>query len=836
MIAAKEILSELLRLELVSNAIKLGLVNSDKSIKLDEEFLVRAISVLNELSIQTDEGSRKQLIAICALLWTYRLQQWTGLKEYIILFLSRAGFGPSSIMIDSEYSHELRQFSSGESILNQFSVALAQVKNEIIVGGKTFLLTDFQKEIWGAIETNQLLGISAPTSAGKSFLILLKGIDLLLKKKGPVIYVVPTLSLVSQVLADFRKMLDEFSLLDSTLETTFNIDNATENSIYVLTQEKAIAAFSQSDKPFQHLRLLVIDEIQNVERVADSDDQRAKVLYDLMIELRNTTTVDHIIISGPRIIKLDEFGKRVFDLTSEKRETNASPVLNLTYSINKGKGSAYHFTVHSDLMDAAQSIDIENSTIIQGYGKVMYTDEYLEYLGQFLSGFPTDESNIVFSPTSAISVKIGDHLASKKEDVNSEYLNGLSDFISSSVHPKFSLAQTVRKAVAYHHGKLPYHIRLLVEDGIKRKEILTTACTTTLLQGVNLPVQNIIIRNPNLFTKKTETSVKLTNYEIANLRGRAGRLLKDFVGRTYILDELSFKEREAQQLDLFQGESKELNVGYGQTFNAHKESIKLDIQNQVGSTLENKDYSFLTTYIRQAAIRHGTSTQVFLSRVGINLTDDEMNAVFSSMLSLTVTREVCAKNRYWDPVDLNRVVELSSRFTLPTSASELNISYKLKNVLILLRANFPTYYQRYFGVQDVPKKDILLQKCILAENWLKERSLSDVLNTPYYDDSENIDEAISFIQNKVSFGLPLLLKPLYDVKDPASMFTRFIELGAFKPLTRRLIELSVPRETSIFLANNFSFEKIDDQKELIKQIRTIREKMSYWHKVQLSSL
>ncbi|MBK6364462.1 MAG: hypothetical protein IPF52_13575 [Saprospiraceae bacterium] len=65
---------------------------------------------MNELSIKTDEQSKKQLIAICALLWTYRKKEWDGLKNYLILFLSRAGFGPSSIMIDSEYSFSENQF------------------------------------------------------------------------------------------------------------------------------------------------------------------------------------------------------------------------------------------------------------------------------------------------------------------------------------------------------------------------------------------------------------------------------------------------------------------------------------------------------------------------------------------------------------------------------------------------------------------------------------------------------------------------------------------------------------------------------------------------------
>ncbi|MBX2970100.1 MAG: DEAD/DEAH box helicase [Cyclobacteriaceae bacterium] len=832
---AKEILIKLLHLELVTNASRLKFIEGNSDEQIDEEFLTEAISVLNDLSIKTDEVSKKQLIAICALLWTYRKKEWDGLKNYLILFLSRAGFGPSSIMIDSEYSFSDKQFSFSENLLNQFAVTVAQVKNEIKVGNSIFLLSDFQKDIWEAIEKNTLTGISAPTSAGKSFLILLKAIDLIQKKSGTVVYVVPTLSLVSQVTSDFRKLLDDFQLADYTLETTYNNTSATQNSIYILTQEKAIAAFSQSENPFGNVRLLVIDEIQNVEKVADSDDQRSKVLYDLMIELRNSSQIDHIITSGPRIIKIDELGKNVFGINSEKKETDASPVLNLTYSISKKK-EEYFFNVYSDLLEKSLQIKITNKDSIQGYGKVLYNDNYLDYLSGFLKSFNTDESTLIFSPTSTTCNKMASHIASSMQELENTYLRELASFISSTVHPKFTMVETIQKGVAYHHGKLPFHVRVLIEDGIRQKNVKTIICTTTLLQGVNLPVQNIIIRNPNLFIAKKETSSKLSNYEIANLRGRAGRLLKDFIGRTYILDELSFKEKEASQLDLFKDTAKELQVGYGNKYSTYREAIKEDLAKNIGCTLENQEYSFLTTYLRQTVLRYGLSSQMYLSRVGIVINDEEMNTILKSLSSLEISKSMCSKNRYWDPIDLNRLYQKRSNFTLPTSASEFRLSYQLKDILTRIRQDFSIYYDKYFGVPDVAGKDILLQKCILAENWLKEKSLAEIFSDRFYDSSDKIDDTINFVQNKISYGLPLILKPLYDIKEPGGMFPRFVEIGAYKPLTRKLIELSIPRETAIFLSNNFEFSNIENKQELINQLREVRKNLSYWYKVQLNTV
>ena len=68
--------------------------------------------------------------------------------------------------------------------------------------------------------------------------------------------------------------------------------------------------------------------------------------------------------------------------------------------------------------------------------------------------------------------------------------------------------------------------------------------------------------------------VELTSYEMANLRGRAGRLLKDFVGRTIVLDESEFEKTEGyDQFSLFEDVEKEVSPGYGERFIEHKRDI-----------------------------------------------------------------------------------------------------------------------------------------------------------------------------------------------------------------------------------------------------------------------
>lgn len=637
-----KILKLLLDIELHNNAIKLGFIDGGELI-ISEELLQESVSVLNELSVNNNEESNKYLIAICALLWTYKNANWDGLKDYLTLFLSRAGFGPSSIMVDRDYNSIDGTFSESSSIINMYSITLAHLEYEIQIANKTFLISDFQKSIWEGIGNSKVVGISAPTSAGKSYLILLKAIDLIIKESGSIIYVVPTLSLVSQVHSDFRKMLNDFNLTDYTIETSFNQQYNLEKAIFVLTQEKAISAFSQRNNQYPKLRLLVIDEIQNVERVENSDDTRAKVLYDLMIELKNTSIIDHIIISGPRIEHIDKLGVDIFGVETTKKETNASPVLNITYSISKIKKDSF-LNLHFELNETPIQLKIDNTDGIIYEGS-QYTEKYLTFLSQFLSTFNENESNIVFSPTSLTCTTIANFIAKDSPVNNSEFLISLSEFIASTIHPRYPLVESVKKSIVYHHGKLPVHIRLVIEHAIKQKEIKTIICTTTLLQGVNLPVQNIIIRNPNLYVQKKENSTKLTNYEIANLRGRAGRLLKDFVGRTYILDENSFNYSQTEQLELFKDTHKELKVGYGTKFNQYKKLITEDIIEGIGNTKTNREYSYLNTYLRQTILRQGDNSLVYLKGVGIEIDSNLLEEFQSAIKLLKVPKNICYKNR-----------------------------------------------------------------------------------------------------------------------------------------------------------------------------------------------
>ena len=108
------------------------------------------------------------------------------------------------------------------------------------------------------------------------------------------------------------------------------------------------------------------------------------------------------------------------------------------------------------------------------------------------------------------------------------------------LHKDYYLIDCLKKGVAFHFGKLPQRIREKVETLYEQKVIDYMFCTSTLLEGVNLPAQNIFILNNTIGLRK------FTDVDFWNLAGRAGRLSKELSGNIICvrLDSNKWKVKE----------------------------------------------------------------------------------------------------------------------------------------------------------------------------------------------------------------------------------------------------------------------------------------------------
>lgn len=99
------------------------------------------------------------------------------------------------------------------------------------------------------------------------------------------------------------------------------------------------------------------------------------------------------------------------------------------------------------------------------------------------------------------------------------------------IHKDYYLADCLAHGVAFHFGSLPQVIRNKVEKLFKKGEIKYLFCTSTLLEGVNLPAKNIFI----LSNKKHRSN--MSKIDFWNLAGRAGRLNFELFGNVFCIRE-----------------------------------------------------------------------------------------------------------------------------------------------------------------------------------------------------------------------------------------------------------------------------------------------------------
>jgi len=815
-----------------------------RSVNADNELVLDTVRCLDYMTTMDIDAHKNYVITVIALMWEHIDRSVYDVKDLVLKMLTRIGYPTSAIIIDNGYTQNDRKFFKPGSIFDMLTLTLEQQRNEIVLNEHGFLLTDFQKRIWDAMDENKFIGISAPTSAGKSFVLLLKTISRLIDSALDIVYIIPTLSLLNQVTEDYNRMLKKLRFSDYKIVNSFILENKSDcPTIYILTQEKAIAAFSSEETAFSKKLILITDEIQNIEHIHHSSDLRAKILYDTLIEFRQKDNIEQIIISGPRIDDIDNLGEKIFGDTTLELKTLTSPVLNLTYSVKKERDK-YYFKQYCGLISGVYSREITNTGYIAGYGKKQYSDEYTAYLKTFINNIGEGNQNIIFAPTSNTAKDIAMAISTDTAEAE-DSLADLIKYYAETINKNYAMCHTLHSGVGYHHGKLPMHVRRTLEKAISDKQISNVVCTTTLMQGVNMPAQNVIVRNPHLYIKKSPDSAELSSYEMANLRGRAGRLLKDFVGRTFVLDESGFEGLdEYDQMDLFEDTTLEIPAGYGEKYEEFQDSIRDAIDNNKSVDSRMQKYGYLVSYIRQTILRYGSAAKEKMSQVGISLTKEQVAAIIYKLDELSVSKSVCYKNRYWDPLVLNTIYNELDIRNLPNTPMEKGAKTRLSEILKFLRDNPTTnsMYSRYIPSvnQKGAGRAILCNVCM---DWSCEKPLSEILVGERYSGekaTENIDGTIDLLQQTVSFNVPLLLKPIFDMFNEDSVFLLCMQTGAYKPFTRRMIEIGIPRETAIYLNAQF-FVRMkpvsDDASQIEDQIRKVitenYAKLPYWIKIQL---
>lgn len=106
---------------------------------------------------------------------------------------------------------------------------------------------------------------------------------------------------------------------------------------------------------------------------------------------------------------------------------------------------------------------------------------------------------------------------------DSQNLDIISEYVSYQFGTAHQLSQYIKTGYAYHHGSLPQDIREIIEQAYSNKVIPLLICTNTLAEGVNLPIQTLVLYNLTRYDFQTQRQRTIDITDLKNIVGRAGR-------------------------------------------------------------------------------------------------------------------------------------------------------------------------------------------------------------------------------------------------------------------------------------------------------------------------
>jgi len=395
-----------------------------------------------------------------------------------------------------------------------------KIENSVLFEDQIISLNRFQKKVFDSSKKNNSISISAPTSSGKSFILYQLLLDELKNKEKTIVYIVPTRALISQVEDDLRILLKENNISEVNLTTVpLHNSNNGETNLFVFTQERLHWYLLQSENP--KIDFLLVDEAHKI------DNGNRGILLQRKIE--------EVIDKNPDV--------RLF--FSSPFTSNPEILLeNIGESKSKDTINTEFVAVNQNLLYVKQVKMKPKEWEIE----LILKDEKIEIGTIVLQDRPTDEAkkialitkaisgekngNLIYANGAAESEKFAKILTQLVEkESSSPKVKELIKLVKTTIHKDYILGKVLENKIAFHYGNMPLLVRQEIEKLFKENEIKYLVCTSTLLEGVNLPATSVFIRKPTRGKGKP-----LNENDFWNLAGRAGRWGKEFSGNIICIE------------------------------------------------------------------------------------------------------------------------------------------------------------------------------------------------------------------------------------------------------------------------------------------------------------
>ncbi|WP_158274443.1 DEAD/DEAH box helicase [Cellulomonas sp. WB94] len=392
-------------------------------------------------------------------------------RDRLIRFLDSYGSsGPELPVVDSLCAHYgLFPYMSASSREGTSEALALEFHSPESLAEEGFTFHAMQQHVFSRLMDGESLILSAPTSFGKSAIL-----DALVASNhwSQIVLIVPTIALIDETRRRLARFRGNYTII------THASQSLGDRNVFVLTQERFLEFDQLPDVDF-----FVIDEFYKLGS-SEPFGQRRSLLNIAWKRLRATGAQYYLI--GPNVDSLDEaIGE---DLRTQLVTTDFR-----TVAVDVDDRSAVPDQL-DDLLGLVDDGGLPGSTL-------------------FFTGSPEKAEHLALAIGDISGPLPGDGLAAL-----------VADWISSNYDDAWNVPVALARGVGVHTGPLPRSIQRIMVRLFNEGHIAHLVCTSTLIEGVNTAARNVVV-----FEKKIDGQL-LDFFTFSNIRGRAGRMFRHFVG------------------------------------------------------------------------------------------------------------------------------------------------------------------------------------------------------------------------------------------------------------------------------------------------------------------
>lgn len=679
---------------------------------------------------------------------------------------------------------------------------------------------------------------SGPTSMGKSFVVqtyIQQQIENGSTDNFAIL--VPTKALINEVRSNMIGVLQ-----DKLKELNYRVVTASGDLvlqqdhyfIFIMTPERLLHMMIEQGNI--NIDFLFIDEAHKI----SARGGRSSYYYKVLTQLGCMQQLPTVIFASPNIPNPEIYMRVIPGIEQtqmKKLISRFAPVCQFKYFLNVPERSGYYYNDYSKKLERC------------------YTLPEGQELCDIVATVGQDKQNVVYcsSRRSVLeqAVKYASNIAPKID----ECLAALAAEIRKEVHDDCYLADLIVRGVAYHVGYLPANIRLRIEKSFEKGDLRTIFCTSTLVEGVNLPADNLFI------TSYRNGPSNMDEVDFRNLVGRVGRIKYNLYGNVVLVrlddklkaeryTELLKKEVPAQELsidiknntDCMSALVKDLADGDIEMTTCHEKATEKDFEalrkfglilirdlaNGDSTPVSQKFDEYLTEKQKQRIIENFSIEK---TSDDITISHDQATNLHDAILRGLHYPELQGEA---DDVDFEKVVDfmMTLRRLFKWDIYEKETLgkpgiYRLDSVIrwystILLR------WIRGNGLQVLVSSAVSYkEKNPNTGVWSGQYKVSDVYNkNSKYHKNLVIAESLSVIENVLLFSISNYFrkfsfeyKAIHNLDHFDNDWYEYVEYGTTNPDTIFLQQSGFSREASLYIQKPSNYAKYLADDNGIKKIK-----------------